>query len=296
MKYSIKGNIFLLMAAVVWGCGLVAQKAGMSHLGAFGFTAVRCTLGGVALLPLLFYMDKRKNEEQKKLEAGRKRIFMGSVCCGIALATLMMFQQLGLPYTTVGKAGFITALYILITPLMGILLGKKVSRNLWLGVVIGLAGMYMLCLFEGFSGVTFGDLMMLGAAVMASLHMHIVDYFVRTVDPVKLSAYQFIVTGLVSFIPALIFENMTVEAVVDCAVPVLYAGIVSCGFGYTFQVIGQKYTSPSIASLVLSMETVFSLLAGWVFFREVLTLPEYIGGGLMIAAIIVSQIPDRKKI
>lgn len=295
MKHSAKGNTFLLLTALVWGCGLVAQKAGMFHLGPFGFTAIRCTLGGIAILPLIAFLDRRKTDEQKAQEAGTARTIVGSVVCGLVLTGLILFQQFGLPHTTVGKAGFITALYILITPVMGIFLGKKVGRTLWIGVAIGLAGMYFLCLYGGASGFTFGDLMMLGAAVFAAGHIHVIDHFVQTVDPVKLSAYQFIFTGLICVIPAFVFEEVTWEAVVSCAIPILYAGLFSCGVGYTLQIIGQKFTDPSLASLLLSLETVFSLLAGWVVFHEVLAGHEYVGCILMFAAIIVSQLPDRKK-
>lgn len=295
MKRSAKGNLFLFMAALIWGCALVAQKAGMSHLGPFGFTAIRCIMGGLVLLPLIWHLDKKKTAEERAQEAGKKETVIGSVVCGLVLTSLVLFQQFGLPYTTVGKAGFITALYILLTPVMGIFLGKKAGKNLWIGVVIGLVGMYMLCLFEGASGLTFGDLMMLCAAVMAAAHIHVIDHFVQKIDAVKLSSYQFIVCGLVCVIPMFVFEEISVDAIIECIIPILYAGLISCGLGYTFQVIGQKCTDPSLASLILSLETVFSLLAGWIFFKEVLTVPEYIGCGLMFIAIMVSQMPDRKK-
>ena len=296
MKHSMRGNMFLFMAALIWGCALVAQKAGMSHLGPFGFTAIRCTLGGLVLLPLIRRLDRKKTEEERKAEPGRKATLTGSAWCGVMLTSLILFQQFGLPHTTVGKAGFITALYILITPVMGIFLGKKAGKNLWLGVAVGILGMYFLCLFEGASGLNFGDLMMLGAAVTAAAHIHVVDHFVQKIDAVKLSAYQFIFTGLVCVVPMLVFEDVSMEAVVDCAIPILYSGLISCGVGYTFQVMGQKDTDPSLASLILSLETVFGLFAGWVFFREILSVPEYIGCGLMFIAIIVSQLPDRKRL
>lgn len=267
----------------------------MFHLGPFAFTAIRCTLGGITILPLVFFLDRRKTEEQKAQEAGVGRTLLGAVACGLVLTGLILFQQFGLPHTTVGKAGFITALYILITPLMGLFLGKKVGKMLWIGVAIGLAGMYFLCLYEGVTGLNFGDLMMLGAALFAAGHIHVIDHFVQTVDPVKLSSYQFIFTGLICVIPAMVFEEVTWDAVVACAIPILYAGICSCGVGYTLQIIGQKSTDPSLASLLLSLETVFSLLAGWVVFHEVLAGHEYVGCVLMFVAIIVSQLPDRTR-
>lgn len=295
MNKNTKGTIFLLLAALVWGCGLVAQKAGMSHLGPFAFTAIRCTLGGVIMLPLISILNKSKSSEPKD-KATTKRTLLGAACCSIALTSLILFQQFGLPHTTVGKAGFITALYILITPIMGIFLGKRAPRSLWVGVAVGLVGMYMLCLYNGFSGFTFGDLMMLLASVAAAAHIHVIDHFVETVDPVKLSAYQFIITGLICIIPAIIFETVTWNAIIDCLIPILYAGIFSCAVGYTCQVVGQKYVDPSLSSLLLSLETVFSLFAGWLIFGEVLATNEYIGCGLMFIAILIAQIhkKDRK--
>lgn len=295
MNKNTKGTIFLLLAALVWGCGLVAQKAGMSHLGPFAFTAIRCTLGGVIMLPLISILNKSKSSEPKD-KATTKRTLLGAACCSIALTSLILFQQFGLPHTTVGKAGFITALYILITPIMGIFLGKRAPRSLWVGVAVGLVGMYMLCLYNGFSGFTFGDLMMLLASVAAAAHIHVIDHFVETVDPVKLSAYQFIITGLICIIPAIIFETVTWNAIIDCLIPILYAGIFSCAVGYTCQVVGQKYVDPSLSSLLLSLETVFSLFAGWLIFDEVLATNEYIGCGLMFIAILIAQIhkKDRK--
>lgn len=290
MNKNSKGTIFLLLAALVWGCGLVAQKAGMSHLGPFSFTAIRCTLGGVIMLPLIPLLKKNKPAQVVSKPSDTKRTLFGAACCSIALTSLILLQQFGLPHTTVGKAGFITALYILITPIMGIFLGKKAPRSLWIGVSVGLAGMYMLCLCNGFSGFNFGDFMMLLAAIAAASHIHVIDHFVVTVDPVRLSAYQFIITGLICIIPAIIFETTTWDAVIDCMIPILYAGIFSCAVGYTCQVVGQKYTDPSLSSLILSLETVFSLLAGWIIFNEVLAINEYIGCGLMFIAILIPQI------
>lgn len=295
MKHNAKSNLFLLMAALIWGCALVAQKSGMFYMGPFGFTAIRCTLGGVALLPLIWHRDRKKSEEERAQEPSVKHTIMGSVWCGVALTSLALLQQFGIVYTTVGKAGFITALYILLTPIIGVFFGEKVGRNLWIGVAVGLVGMYMLCLYEGVSSFNKGDIIMLAAAVAAAAHIHVVDHYVRKIDAVKLSSYQFIFTGLVCIVPAMVFETFTAEAIVSCAIPILYSGLISCGMGYTFQVIGQKGVDPSLASLILSLETVFSLFAGWIFFKEVLTIPEYIGCGLMFIAIIVSQLPEKRQ-
>ena len=295
MKQRTKGNAFLLLAAAVWGCGLIAQKAGMSYLGPLTFTAIRCTLGGVMMFPLIYVLERNKSREERESAPKETENLKGAFACSIPLLSLIMFQQYGLPYTTAGKAGFITALYILITPLIGMLLGKKVNKRLWVAVIVGLSGMYLMCLYTGLDSVNFGDMMMLLAAVACSAHLHVIDHFVAKCDPVKMSCYQFIMVGVMCIIPAILLEQTTWQAVTDCLIPILYAGIFSCGVGYTLQIVGQKYTDPSVASLLLSTETVFTLLAGMIFFHEVLAIHEYIGCAMMFIAIIISQLPEKSK-
>ena len=300
MKTISKGNIFLILAAIVWGMGLVSQQAGMDYLGPLSFTAVRCTLGGLSMIPLVMFLQKSKaNEhEAQNQKQSEKGIFKASFFCALALMSLILLQQYGLLHTSVGKAGFITALYILITPVSGkFLLHKPVAKNTWIGVAVALVGMYFLCLTGGIDGINLGDVIMLFAAIAASTHMHVVDHFVAKYDPVKLSCYQFTMVGLMCFIPALIFEGdvFTLEYIKLSAIPILYAGLASCAVGYTFQIIGQKYTEPNTASLLLSMETVFALLAGWVILGEVLAGREYLGCAIMFAAIIIAQLPDKKR-
>lgn len=303
MKTISKGNIFLILAAIVWGMGLVSQQAGMDYLGPLSFTAVRCTLGGISMIPLVMFLQKSKSKaegesDKDSQKQDEKGIFMASFFCALALMSLILLQQYGLLHTSVGKAGFITALYILITPVSGkFLLHKPVANNTWIGVAIALVGMYFLCLTGGIDGINMGDVIMLFAAIAASTHMHVVDHFVAKYDPVKLSCYQFTMVGLMCFVPALIFEAdvFTWEYIKLSAIPILYAGLASCAVGYTFQIIGQKYTEPNTASLLLSMETVFALLAGWVILGEVLAGREYLGCAIMFIAIIVAQLPDKKR-
>lgn len=300
MKTISKGNIFLILAAIVWGMGLVSQQAGMDYLGPLSFTAVRCTLGGISMIPLVLVLQKSKAKAQDEQipKQEEKGIFKASFFCALALMSLILLQQYGLLHTSVGKAGFITALYILITPVSGkFLLHKPVAKNTWVGVAIALVGMYFLCLTGGIDGINMGDVIMLFAAIAASTHMHVVDHFVAKYDPVKLSCYQFTMVGLMCFVPALIFEGdvFTLEYIKLSAIPILYAGLASCAVGYTFQIIGQKYTEPNTASLLLSMETVFALLAGWIILGEVLAGREYLGCAIMFIAIIIAQLPDKKR-
>lgn len=303
MKTISKGNIFLILAAIVWGMGLVSQQAGMDYLGPLSFTAVRCTLGGISMIPLVMFLSKSKAKKQSQVEQrenqekfSQKGLLKAAFFCAIPLLSLILLQQYGLLHTSVGKAGFITALYILITPVSGkFLLHKPVARNTWVGVGIALVGMYFLCLTEGIDGINIGDVIMIFAAIASAAHMHIVDHFVAKHDPVKLSCYQFIMVGLLCVIPALLLEGdvFTWEYIKLSAIPVLYAGLASCAVGYTFQIIGQKYTEPNTASLLLSMETVFALLTGWIILGEVLAVREYIGCAIMFIAIIIAQLPDK---
>lgn len=298
MRSSTKGNLLLLAAAMVWGCSLVAQKAGLEYIGPFWFTALRCSIGGLVMIPVVLFMGKKqlpaegdaKSSDNAVQKCDKKETIKASFCCGVLVATLILFQQFGLPYTTVGKAGFITALYILITPILGIFLGKKTTKTLWVGVAVALAGMYMLCLYEGLQAITPGDVLMLGSAFFCAVHLHTIDHFVKKVNPVKLTCGQFIVAGIICMIPAAYFEPISWQALKDCAVPLIYAGVFSCAVGYTLQSVGQKSTSPNMACLILSLETVFALFAGWVFFGEILSGHEYVGCILMFAAIMVSQI------
>ena len=307
LKDNVKGNIFLILAALVWGCSLVAQKAGLRYMDPFTFTAIRFLAGGLLMLPFVKAAERRKKErgEEGRQTGEGRRIsravtIKGALVCGTAIASLNILQQYGLEYTTVGKGGFITALYILLTPLLGMLLGKKTGRNTWAGVAIGLAGMYMLCLFGGADRINPGDLLMLCASVACAVHLHAVDHFVGHMDPVKLSCYQFIAAGVISAVISVILYPQTPaeiwNAAADAAIPLLYASLFSCVLGYTFQTMGQKLTAPSVASLILSLETVFSLIAGMIFFHEVLAPHEYAGCALMFTAIIVSQLPDRRGI
>ena len=304
MKTISKGNIFLILAAIVWGMGLVSQQAGMDYLGPLSFTAVRCTLGGISMIPLVWYLQKSKAKaggQQSQASApnpSEKGIVKASFFCAIPLLSLILLQQYGLLHTSVGKAGFITALYILITPVSGkFLLHKPVANNTWIGVAVALVGMYFLCLTEGIDGINIGDVIMIFAAIASAAHMHTVDHFVAKYDPVKLSCYQFIMVGLLCVVPAFIFESdvFTWEYIKLSAIPVLYAGLASCAVGYTFQIIGQKYTEPNTASLLLSMETVFALLTGWIILGEVLAGREYLGCAIMFVAIIIAQLPDKKR-
>lgn len=297
MKKSSLGRLLLILSTMIWGCGLVAQKSGMDYLGPFWFTAIRCTLGGLSLLPLVYFAGKRRTKSSpgenaagsSGRNADRITTAKASLICGLALSALIFFQQVGISYTSVGKAGFITALYIIITPLLERLFGKRISKYIWLSAVIALAGLAMLTLSKGVESLTLGDFLMLCGAFANSVQILAIDKWVKKVDSVRLSCYQFFVVGALNLPLAIIFETVSWEAIVSGAVPILYAGIFSCGAGYTLQAVGQQYTPPSQTSLLLSLETVFTLFAGMLFLGEVMTFMEYAGCAVMFFAILLSK-------
>ena len=296
MRVKIKSLTILFIATIIWGFAFVAQSKGMDYVGGFTFNCLRSLLGGAVLIPVVFVLDNiRKNGEVvNNVSGNRKKLITGGVCCGTLLCVASNLQQFGIKYTTVGKAGFITAMYIVIVPILGIFLKKKVGKFVWIGVVLAVGGLYLLCINEGFY-IGKGDLLVLGCAVVFSGHILCIDFFSPLVDGVRLSCIQFFVCGILSGIPMLIFEEVSLKAIADCSIPLLYAGIMSCGVAYTLQIIGQKNLNPTVASMVFCMEAVFSLLAGWLILGQNMSEREITGCVVMFVAIIIAQLPDRKK-
>ena len=297
MKQLPAKNLFILfLTAFIWGTAFVAQSVGMDHIGPFAFNAARSFVGGVALIPVIFFFDRFKTAEKRAEEAANKKVLLlGGVCCGLALGVASCLQQVGIKYTTVGKAGFITAMYIVIVPILGLFLGKKVGVKLWISVVIAIAGLYLLCM-SGSLTLQKGDLLVILCAFAFSVHIMVIDHFSPLTDGVKMSCIQFFVAGLVSLIPMFIAEGA--PAPVDLLrswMPVLYCGVLSSGVAYTLQIIGQRGVNPTIASLVLSLESVISVLAGWAILHQTMSGREILGCVLMFAAIILAQLPDRKE-
>ncbi|MCC8105608.1 MAG: DMT family transporter [Clostridiales bacterium] len=235
-----------------------------------------------------------EQEKNRKDKAERRTLLAGGVCCGIALCVASNLQQIGIQYTTVGKAGFITALYIVLVPVIEIFLGKKSGVKTWISVVIAVAGLYLLCITENFSIGT-GDILILLCALAFSVHILIIDYFSPKVDGVRMSCIQFFVCGILSGIMMLIFETPSVGAIMQAWLPIGYAGIFSCGVAYTLQIIGQKGTDPTVASLILSLESVVSVLSGWLILHQSLSRKELLGCLLMFLAIILVQLPQKAK-
>ncbi len=294
---SLGNSLLLLLTAAIWGVAFVAQSVGMDYVGPFTFNAVRCIIGAIVLLPVIWFFNRKKqpkesSEQDQKTD--RKTLLLGGISCGIALCLASNFQQLGIQYTTVGKAGFITACYIVIVPILGIFLKKKCSPFVWVAVGMALIGLYLLCITDGFS-IGKGDLLVLICAFLFSFHILIIDYFSPKADGVKMSCIQFLVCGILSGIPALLLENPQISSILAAWMPVLYAGIFSCGVAYTLQIIGQKNMNPTIASLILSLESCISVLAGWIILGQSLSTREILGCVIMFCAIILAQLPQKEK-
>ena len=295
-----KNTFLLLLTAFIWGIAFVAQSVGMDYVGPLTFNASRFIIGAIFLIPCIAFLDKLKEKENqaacKNIPAApqnKKVLITGGICCGIAIAAASTLQQYGIAYTTVGKAGFITALYIVIVPILGIFLKRKPRLIIWFSVLLALVGLYFLCMTDSLS-FSKGDTLVLLCAFVFSLHIMIIDHFSPMVDGVRMSCIQFAVAGVLCGIPALIFEHPTFSSLIAAWAPILYAGILSCGVAYTLQIVAQKNYDPTVASLLLSLESVFSVLAGWVILHQALSPREIFGCVLVFIAIILVQLPTPK--
>ena len=267
-KNTLRHSLLLLLTAAIWGFAFVAQSVSMDYIGGFTFNSIRSLIGSLTLLPVILLLSKPKSAEEKnrpQTSSNQKILITGGICCGIILCLASNFQQFGIKYTTVGKAGFITACYIIIVPVIGIFLRKKCSPFIWIAVILSLCGLYLLCLTPG-EGFAIG----------------------------KMSCIQFFVCGILSGIPALLLEKPDLTDILAAKVPVLYAGIMSCGVAYTLQIVGQKNMNPTVASLILSLESCISVIAGWLILGQNLNSREIWGCILMFGAIILAQLPQKE--
>ena len=290
-KEQIKGSLLLFLAAIIWGVAFVAQSVGMDYVGPFTFNCVRTLIGGLVLIPCIAILNRGKVKKKTDFTE-KKRLLLGGICCGVALTTGSTLQQFGIMYTTVGKAGFITAFYIIIVPILGLFLGKKCGVSVWISVVIALAGLYFLCITDGFS-IGKGDIYVFLGAIAFSIHILVIDYFTQFNDGVKMSCIQFFVCGILCFVPMMLFEQPEISMILLAWKPILYAGVMSCGVAYTLQIVGQKNMNPTVASLILSLESVTSVIAGFLVLHQNLSHRELIGCGLMFVAIVLAQLPQK---
>ena len=303
-QIPLKNSLILLLTATIWGTTFVAQSEGGDAVGAFTFNAVRNLIGSLVLIPVIFLLKllnppatdttSDSTPAQGNVFSRNRALILGGISCGICLCLASNFQQVGILYTSVGKAGFITACYIVIVPILGLFMKKKCNPFIWVAVGLALVGLYLLCITNGFS-IGKGDILVLICAFLFSLHILVIDYFSPKVDGVKMSCIQFLVCGLLTAIPALIFEHPQLSDFHGAWGAILYAGIMSCGVAYTLQIVGQKNMNPAVASLILSLESCISVLAGWIILRQNLTRKEILGCVIMFGAIVLAQLPQKEK-
>ena len=285
---AIKADILMLIAAAIWGFAFVAQRQGMETMGPFLFNTARFFIGVAVLSPLVWYLSKKKKSSNKVEVSTKKLIFAGTIA-GLFLFAASSFQQVGLQYTTAGKAGFITGLYIFFVPLIGLFFGQKTGSGTWLGAIIALIGLYLLSINEDFS-IAEGDLLQLVCAVFFAAHVLVIGYLAKRMDPLKLSLVQYCVSGVLSLFIAIAIEVITWDMIVDTAIPLLYAGVMSIGVGYTLQVVAQQHAKSSHAAIILGLEGAFAVLGGWLLLDEYLSTRGLIGCGLMLTGMFLSQL------
>ncbi len=286
-KEEVKSSALLLLTAAIWGFAFVAQRVGTMHVGAFTFTGLRFALGSLSLLPIIIFTGRRREKSNNKVETKSSFVTAG-IIAGSALFTAASFQQIGLIYTTAGKAGFITGLYIVFVPILGIFLKQKTHVTTWLGVFVAIIGLYFLSVNEGFY-IELGDWLEIIGAVFWAVHILVIDHFAKKVDAVKLSIMQFVTCSALSLMAALIFEDISIAALSQIVIPLLYGGILSGGVAYTIQAIAQKHAKPSHAAIAMSMESVFASIGGLILLGEIMPLRGYLGCALMLAGMLLSQ-------
>ncbi|WP_164172556.1 DMT family transporter [Ruminococcus flavefaciens] len=288
MLKKLRGSLMLLTAAFIWGTAFVAQSKGMDYVAPFTYNAVRTLIGGVVLIPMVFLFGQKSR--RKVSENNNKISFIGGIICGLVLFAASSFQQLGISLTSAGKAGFITALYVVIVPVISIIFGQKSNLKMWICAFTAIIGFYLLCIKEGFR-LSKGDLYVLICAVFYSVHIIVIDHFnSKGAEPVKMSCVQFFTAGSIMMICMFIFESPALSAVWAAKYTILYAGVMSCGVAYTLQIIGQKYTESTAAALIMSLESVFAALAGWIILSEHMSMKEFAGCILVFAAVVFSQL------
>jgi len=285
----LKANLLLLLTAAIWGFAFVAQRVGMEYVGPFTFNGVRFALGACSLLPLIFYKTSSQDIGNRSDEL--KSIVGAGLLAGLVLFLGASLQQIGLVYTTAGKAAFITCLYIVLVPMLGIFLKQYIAMSTWLGCMIAIVGLYLLCVKESLF-ISYGEVLELMGAFFWSIHILIIDRFARQVDVLRLSFVQFITCSVLSMVTALFIETISIEGLGQALVPILYGGICSVGIAYTLQVVGQKYAEPSHAAIILSMETVFATIGGWIMLNEKLGVQELWGCTIMLVGMLLSQLQN----
>ena len=296
MNRKLRANFLLLTTSFIWGSAFVAQRVGMEYMGPFTFNGVRLLVASLALtfVALILNKGEKRQAPPENPAKARKALYISGLCCGIILFFASSFQQAGLLFTTAGKAGFITTLYIIIVPLLGLFLKRKIGKRIWFCVFLALIGLYFLSFIENMQ-LNLGDVLMLFCAFGYAVHIVVIDRFVQDVNAVRLSQIQFFVAGVLSLVVMFVFESPDITHILNAWFPILYVGVLSGAIGFTLQIIAQKDTNPTIAALLMSFEAVFAALTGFVILNEILTIRELLGCVLMFAAILIAQFPGKKE-
>ena len=299
-KNSFRGIMMLLIGSMIWGSAFVAQNKGMDYIGPFTFNGLRFIVGALTLLPVVIISDivqkKRLNVQKSSSEKKQELRYTikAGIICGAVLFVPSTLQQIGLMETSPGKSGFITAMYIVSVPILGLFLGKRAGINVWLGVGLAIIGLYLLCVTEQLT-ITSSDTITLISVLFWGVQILTIDHYSEKINCIKLAFMEFIVSGILSFIPMFIFETPTIASIKACAIPLLYVGIFSCGIAYTLQPAGQKYTTANVASLIMSLESVFAAVTGYIVLHDALTKRELIGCAFMFAAVLLAQFSFTRK-
>lgn len=303
MKSSkLKGNLLLLLTALVWGVSFISQSKGVEMIPPVAFNGIRSVLGGVVLLPVIYFLDRQKKRKGQAVQRLDKKLMLAGLICGTLLCIASTLQTIGMVETSPGKAGFITALYMIIVPIVGLFMGKKPTFFVGISVLVATAGLYLMCIEPGGFALTYGDFLVLLCAFVFTGHIMAIDYFSPKVDGVKLACLQFFICGIINLVWMCFDEIPTGKAVLEAWLAIGYSGVMSCGVAYTLQIVGQKYTDPTSASILMSLESVFATLStviltalGWNLIGGVMTSREIAGCVLMFIAIILVQLPERKR-
>jgi drug/metabolite transporter (DMT)-like permease len=292
---TFKADLLLLLTALIWGVAFVAQRAGMDHMGPFFYNAVRFSLGALTLVPVIRYRQKRGfTDPLFQGSAPSRELCKAGIISGLLLFLGSSLQQVGIVYTTAGKAGFITGLYVVIVPVLGLIWKQRPGSGVWAGAILAVSGLYLLTVSNGL-GIELGDFLVFLCAIAFALHVLAIGWLVTRVDCVQLAAVQFAVTAVLSFLVAFIFEDILLSSLIDGIVPILYGGIMSAGVAYTLQIVAQRQAPPAHAAIILSLESVFAVLAGWIILSEVMAGREIAGCVLMFAGMLAAQIYSMKR-
>jgi len=287
-KQTVKSNCLLVLTAAIWGLAFVAQRAGMEHVGPFTYNGIRFALGSLSLMPLLFIIRRQEKKYSFTLPDA-KSVFLSGLMLGIVLFTAASLQQVGMVYTTAGNAGFITGLYVVLVPILGLFWKQRADSGTWIGAGLAAAGLYFLSVTDSFT-IAFGDLLELIGAFFWAGHVLLIAWLSPKINPIRLSFVQFVICSILSLITAFVFEEIRLQGILDAAVPILYGGFCSVGIAYTLQVVAQKYAKPAHAAIILSMESPFAAIGGWLILNEILTRRSFFGCALMMTGMLISQL------